>query len=231
MNNNHKLLLTEDDKKFLQEHLSKNSSEPLSLTGLFDDEASLDVLLENPKVTDALLQDPGCVNVSSGLYFYVTLSRGLKKHGIEDRRITLHICRVLERFQTTENISTILPECVSRNLFPYVVDLLQQIAHSPKHLAHARRLSLADLMLFMTGIFHELIEQRKKLHAAPPLEFYERVGSGQYRLAAEDGLSSDEEEVTVYSRLGDAFHELRVALNDISERIFHFHSSVIALGA
>ncbi len=222
-------LLTESDKEYLSNLFSSDSQSTACWDSLLSDQSVLQLILDREDFRENLLDNPCVLHISSSFYFYVVVYWELKKRNITDNRLAVHISGLLDKFHHSQNLLSLSDQQGTRNIFPSVIDLLRDIAASPRHLAHARRISLADLMLFMTGVFHQLIEERKNRRAAPPLEFYEKVGSDQYCIVADDGLASDSDEAECFSQLGREFHQLRLALNDISDRIFHLHGFTIAL--
>ena len=82
------------------------------------------------------------------------------------------------------------------------------------------RAHVGNYSLFITGIFHENTQHRS-LRGAPNLAFYEQVGRRSYHLLSSHATARRCELNDVYAELADRFHDVRVALNELSDRLLH----------
>ena len=82
------------------------------------------------------------------------------------------------------------------------------------------RAYVGNYSLFISGIFHENTQQRS-LRGAPNLAFYEQVGRRSYHLLSSHATARRCELNDVYAELADRFHDVRVALNELSDRLLH----------
>jgi len=91
------------------------------------------------------------------------------------------------------------------------------------------RAHVGNYSLFLTGIFHENT-QRRSLRGAPDLAFYEQIGRTNYQLVAAHATARRCELSDVYEELAGRFHEVRLALNRLSEQLLNLdEDSGIAL--
>ena len=74
-------------------------------------------------------------------------------------------------------------------------------------------------LLFLTGIFPHFIEKRSQRRGAPGLSFYESVGGGSYRSAAQHPFSQKVDTTQLYQEVASAFPAVRNALNDVADRL------------
>jgi hypothetical protein len=213
--------LSPEDVEFILNSLDPGGEQKESLAALLADEGSWNAVLDHPALLKNLLDHTGCLSVSPGFYFYVVTRHSLLRKGIQDPALSDYLGRVLCHFSSTRMLSEKSTEEHSRHLFPYVSDLLAQIGEGSSSVSVRKRIELGDVMLFVSGIFCDVIEHRRAQRAAPPVDFYESVGAAQYRLVAEDRLMRDSAEAQVFRDLGEVFHELRLALNDLASRLLH----------
>jgi hypothetical protein len=80
-------------------------------------------------------------------------------------------------------------------------------------------------MRFLTGIFHERIDCRAK-RGAPDCNFYERMGSASYREVSKTHVAKVCQLDTIYDGLAERFHDVRVALNRLSEQLLSIEEPV-----
>ena len=81
------------------------------------------------------------------------------------------------------------------------------------------RVQVGNYSLFMSGIFPQHIAHRSTHHAAPPISFYEEVGSQNYRRASDHRLARRGGLAQTYRTIAERFSEVRVGLNQMSDRL------------
>ena len=75
--------------------------------------------------------------------------------------------------------------------------------------------------MFLTGIFHESIERRRARRGAPGCSFYEAMGRESYRAVAQHEVARHRGLTDVFNGLAEQFHEVRLALNQLADRLFN----------
>ncbi len=73
----------------------------------------------------------------------------------------------------------------------------------------------------MTGIFPENIERRRSRRGAPGCSFYEEVGRASYRAVAGHEVARHRGLTDVFNGLAEQFHEVRLALNQLADRLLN----------
>jgi hypothetical protein len=212
---------TRDDLNFVVDHLGRSLRLSDAVQRLCQDQESLDQILDLEGLHQALVDQPHCVQVSPAFYFYVLTRRALLRHGLDDRNLCDYVAAVLTDFTQRQNIDKVAATESTRT-FAYVSDLLQSIERAPAAQIFSLRRFLADYTLFLSGVFKENIEAREQKRGAPGLSFYEAVGRQSYRSAAAQPQALREDLRDLLDQIAEAFHEVRLALNALSDQAFHF---------
>jgi len=223
--------LTECDLEFLTRTLTGDSASPSAnaLLRLLADEEECERLLDEPLLYEALAEGTAPVGLSTQFYFHVLVRRALLRRGFDapaDRELSGYVAAVLAAFARREYLDGVLegeaaPAKGARNL-GYLSDLLAAAEAAPAGRAFDRRLNLADFALFQSGLFRETLEAKERRRGAPAVGFYEAVGSAGYRAAAQCPEAVRLQCRALFDRLGEAFHDVRLALNEMTERSLHF---------
>jgi hypothetical protein len=211
--------LTVDDFRFLVEVLARKSSDQPSLEALLGDESSLNQLLDDDAVFDAILNRNGCLKISPHLYFYVIARRILRNAGIEDRAVADYLGEMLTEFSNAARVHT-LPTRPGQQ-FEYISDLLAVIREARQEETFVVRAHIGNYTLFLTGVFPQHLEHRTRFKGAPDISFYEGVGSQNFRILSDNNIAHRKQLHDVFNCLGEQFHQIRVAMNDMSDRLLH----------
>src|SRR5436305_14447235 len=82
------------------------------------------------------------------------------------------------------------------------------------------RAHIGNYSLFISGVFHENT-QRRSLRGGPDIEFYEQVSRTNYQLVASHAVARRCELDDVCERLADRVRDVRLALNQLSDRLLN----------
>jgi hypothetical protein len=93
------------------------------------------------------------------------------------------------------------------------------------------RVSIGNHSLFLSGVFPERIRFRAEKRGFPDLKYYETLGRSQYKAASDHRLAQRYELSNILHILSERFETTRLALNDISDRLFSLGDSNYALDA
>ena len=148
---------------------------------------------------------------------------------LDERALTDYVAAVLLAFSHINQLKA--PEekgCSSRS-FVYVSDLLTRLNTCPPEQAYLLRTHLANYALFFSGMFAERVEAHAQRRGAPGLSFYEAIGQSSFLSAAQHPQAKRTEHHTIFAMLGNEFHLVRVALNDLAETLLHLHETPPAL--
>ncbi len=226
---------TAADFDFIVRTLARSQRDSVSLVKLLTDADTLDALLDHEALCDAILSQNSHLAISPQLYFYVLTRRVLRRSGLEDRALCDYLASLLEEFSRTAALRP-PPGAVgggaTRGLV-YLSDLLLALREASPSQAFFLRARLGDYTLFLTGIFHENIERRRARRGAPGCSFYEEMGRQSYRVVARHEVARHRGLTEVFDRLAEQFHEVRLALNQLADRLFNLgddHAPTVTQG-
>jgi len=102
----------------------------------------------------------------------------------------------------------------------YISDILIALNRATPEQAFLLRAHIGNYSLFISGIFHENT-QRRSLRGAPDIGFYENIGRRNYHLVASHATARRCELNDVYAELADRFRDVRLALNQLADRLLN----------
>ena len=210
---------TANDFDFIVKTLRKSPGDAVSLVELLADSDTRDAILDHDLLFDAILSQNGHLTISPQFYFYVLTRHVLKASGLTDRKLCDYIASLLEAFSRTARLQSSVDPCCGRPV-EYVSDLLLALRDASPVQTFLIRAHVGNYSLFLSGIFHENVQSRTQ-RGAPDCSFYEDVGRMNYRVAAGHTVARRCELSEVYAALAGQFHEVRLALNELSGRLLH----------
>jgi hypothetical protein len=213
---------TAADFDFVVKTLARSERDTVNLVDLLTDAEARDSILDSPRLVESVLAQEGTLGISPQLYFYVLIRHVLKSTGLHDRRVSDYLASLLETFSQTARMKS--PADGNANPVQYVSDMLFALRHASPQQTFLIRAHVGNYALFITGIFHETVEHRRK-RGAPDVGFYEEVGSASYKAVASHQVARTCSLNGVFETLADGFREARLALNRLSESLVHLDSS------
>jgi len=212
---------TADDFDFIVRSLAHSRNDAVSLERLLLDADARDEILEHDALASAILDSADSLNISTSLYFYVLCRRVLKNTAVSSRDAADYIAAMLDTFTQTARMQRLDPH---RDIeLRYVSDILLAIREAAPSEAFLLRTHLANYALFLSGLFSDNIDKRAK-RGAPDLSFYEEIGRSSFRVAAEHRDARRFDLAQIYRELSDGFHEARLALNNLADRLLHLET-------
>src|SRR5213592_2580580 len=209
---------TAADFDFIVRTLARSQTDQVSLVDLLSDLETRDSILDHPRLVDAILNHCGHLRISSQFYFYVLARHVLQQAGMTDRKLCDYVASLLETFSRTNGMQSPLNhEDRSRQ---YVSDMLIALTRATPEQAFLLRAHVGNYSLFISGIFHENT-QRRSLRGGPDIGFYEQVGRTNYQLVASHAAARRCELDDVFEGLADRFRDVRLALNQLSDRLLN----------
>lgn len=197
-------------------HLLGHGDEEITLgaEARLDDEGA-DAILDDPRVLNALLTDPDAA-APTNLVFYVLVRHALLEVGIDDRSTADYVASLLVEFGKGGRAYRISE--TSTDEYFYLVDLIAKLAGADPRQAFLLRSHLGDFSLWLSGLFPDFLEARTRRKGAPTIEYYERIGSTGYRVAARSREAESFGLDRILEEVGEHFGSVRVALNLVSDR-------------
>ncbi|MDZ7261117.1 MAG: hypothetical protein ONB05_03245 [candidate division KSB1 bacterium] len=207
---------TANDFKFIVDTLAKSSKEKPYLSQLLADEEVRDELLDHRVLLDAILDGKSPTNISPHLYFYVLTRKALLDFGIEEREIADYIASMLSEFCSMRSAYSISYH--DDQVYYYIVDLLLDLVEASSREAFLLRSHIGNYSLFLTGIFPDYIYTRSVYgRSAPGFEYFEQIGSVNYRLASHHSIAHKYGLTEIFSEMALRFRPIRLALNHLSD--------------
>ena len=203
-----------EDFAFIAESLAGRETAAADLTALLRDPDALDTALESDRLFRSLLELPRNVPVSPQLYFYVLVRHMLARF---DRTVADYVANVLATFVDARRVRA-MPDQPDLNL-GYISDMLIALKSASSEREFLIRVHVGNYSLFLAGVFPQHIQHRAARHGAPEIGFYEEVGSQNYRLASDHRLAREHALVETYRTIADRFSEVRVGLNQLTDRL------------
>ena len=209
---------TAADFQFIVRALARSPNDSVSLVDLLSDAETRDLVLDNPRLVEAILNNAGHLAISSAFYFYVLARHVLQRGGINDRKLCDYGASLLETFSRANGLQP--PHSSEARGRQYISDMLIALTRATAEQSFLLRAHVGNYSLFLTGIFHENTQHRSR-RGAPDLEFYEQVGRTNYQLVASHSTARRCELNEVFEELADRFHDVRLALNRLSDELLN----------
>ncbi len=209
---------TASDFDFVVRTLARSQTDDVSLVDLLSDGDTRDSVLDHPRLIDAILSNAAHLSISSQFYFYVLARHVLRQAGINDRKLCDYVASLLETFSRISGMHA--PQLVNERGCQYISDMLIALTKATPEQAFLLRAHVGNYSLFISGIFHENT-QRRSLRGGPDIKFYEQIGRTNYQMVASHATARRCELSEVYEELADRFRDVRLALNQLSERLLN----------
>jgi hypothetical protein len=178
-------------------------------------ELGLDAILDDPRTLNALLAGPQFSTARPELIFYVLIRHALLEDGINDRGMADYMAALILTFGREGRAYHIAEENTE---YRYLVDIAAAGDASHGQRAFMLRAHLGEFALWLSGLFPDHIAAREQRRAAPPISYYEEMGSAGYRLAARFNEAEQHGIAELYRSCADFFPALRIALNRVADR-------------
>jgi hypothetical protein len=209
---------TAADFDFIVRTLARSRGDSVSLVDLLSDSETRDSILDHPLLVETILSNAGHLHISSQFYFYVLARYVLQQAGIGDRKLCDYVGSLLETFSRANQLQS--PSTIENRAHEYISDMLIALTRATLEQTFLLRAHVGNYSLFISGIFHENT-QRRSLRGAPDIGFYEQVGRSNYQLVASHETARRCELTDVFAGLAHRFHDVRLALNELSDRLLH----------
>jgi hypothetical protein len=178
-------------------------------------EDGLDSILDDPRTLNAVLTGSQFSSARPELVFYVLVRHALLEDGITDRGVADYLSALLSAFGRGGRAYHIADDSAE---YRYLVDIAAAADQSTGRRAFLLRAHLGEFALWLSGVFPDHISARVNRRAAPPLSYYEEMGSAGYRQAARSTEAEQHGIAELYRNCADFFPALRIALNRVSDR-------------
>jgi len=187
------------------------------LVRLLSDEESRDLILDDEDLLRAILENRGCLHISTHLYFYILVRQVFRRSGIMERVIADYVAEVLTEFSRIERTQcSIRGQPRPLDYFFELLGALQTVDDTTQFFIRAH---IGNYSLFLSGIFPDRIRFRAEVRGAPNLKYYEELGRANYRVASDHRLARKYDLDGIFNTLAERFSTTRLALNDLGDRL------------
>ena len=207
-----------EDIEFILSVLGRKLGTAECLVKLLADEESRDLILDDEALFHALLERRGCLRVTSRFYFYILVRHVFRRSDIQNRTVADYVAEVLAEFSSAERSRCVLPG--QNNPLDYFFEMLTALQKADDRTSFLIRVHMGNHSLFLAGVFPDRIRFRAEARGFPDLKYYEGLGRANYRMASDHRLARRLAMEKVLNTLADRFETTRMALNDISDRLF-----------
>ena len=214
---NCRVQFTAEDIAFIMAVLGKKADAP-SLVELLTDLETRDLILDSDALFHALLEQRGCLRVSSHFYFYVLVRHVLRESGLDDRSVADYVAEMLTEFSRAERGRLVAPGHAAP--LDYFFEMLAALQSADDRTAFCIRANIGNHSLFLSGVFPDRIRQRAERRGCPDLTYYEELGRINFRVAGNHRLAQRYDLAAIFETLSTRFANTRLALNDLAERVF-----------
>ena len=214
---NCRIQFTAQDIEFIARVLAAKNGQNQLVIQLLSDPEMRDLILDDEALFHALLEQKGCLRVSSHFYFYVLVRHVLRRSDIEDRGVADYVAEVLAEFSSMERTRCVVP---GRGPVNYMFEMLAALQTADDRTSFSIRAHIGNYWLFFCGVFAEHIRFRAEFRGAPGLSYYEALGRSSFRLLSDHRLAHKYELAPIFNTLSERFEPARRALNDLAERLF-----------
>lgn len=212
---NCRIQFTAEDIDFVLSVLGSKAGTAATLVQLLADEDTRDLILDDESLLRAVLEHRNCLRISSHFYFYILVRHSFRRSGLKDRPLADYVASVLAEFSRIERTRC----TVKGEVKDYFFEMLAALQTADDTTGFYIRAHIGNQSLFMSGVFPDRIRFRAERKGFPGLTYYEGVGSANYRVASDHRLARQYDLDGVFSMLSDRFHDTRLALNDLRERL------------
>ena len=212
---NCRIQFTAEDIDFVLSVLGSKAGTAATLVQLLADEDTRDLILDDESLLRAVLEHRNCLRISSHFYFYILVRHSFRRSGLRDRPLADYVASVLATFSQIERT-----QCrINGEPLDYFFEMLAALQNADDTTSFHIRAHIGNQSLFMSGVFPDRIRLRAERKGFPGLTYYEGVGSANYRVASDHPLARRYDLDGIFGMLSERFHETRVALNDLRERL------------
>jgi hypothetical protein len=205
--------LKRDDAQLVLRLIARGSAiEYERAEGQLRDEG-LDVLLDDPRLLDGLLESRQGACASYPLFAYVLVRHAMQSVGETDRVLADYVASLLMHFGLQQRANRVAES--DDEYYDTLAHLLGAVDGPDAQRAFLVRAHLGNYALWLSGMFPEFISGR--------FQYFEEVGRRGYQLAADHRLATEHGLVALYTAAAERFPLLRVALNRVSDRTLFAH--------
>ena len=202
---------TNSDWQFIRDALALTSRDRDSLMTLLDDPQAVKMILDHPKLFEAMLVNRRAAFLSPELFFVVLVRHTLKRAGVDDLEVADYLAVVCADFGLPATAEQKLPEHRLDSL--YSVDYITALENAGPHKRFFIHVQCANQFLVLTCLYPDFLHRRAERRGAPDVDFYEQVVVSHLEAAGRHALAEEFELEETLPHVATAFPQVRRAMN------------------
>ncbi|MDB6059423.1 MAG: hypothetical protein JWO95_3267, partial [Verrucomicrobiales bacterium] len=139
-----------------------------------------------------------------------------------------YVAEVMSEFSHEQNTHCDVPG--SKKPLDYLFEMLAALQTADDRTTFCIQAHIGNQTLFMSGVFPERIRARNERRGFPNMRYYEDMGRANYRAASGHRLAQKYDLASIFEQLSKRFESTRMALNDLSDRIFSISDPELPAG-
>lgn len=208
--------LTRDDAQLALRLVARGSASDLASAEEVLRQHGLDALLDDPRLSEALVERRQAAHASLPLFAYVVVRHALRQVQEHDRGISDYVASIVVHFAMRDNAHRISE--VDDEVYDTVAALLADVDHGDATRRFFVRAHLGNYALWLGGLFPDHVEARRWRRGGPDLEYYDEMGQRGFALAAQHRLAKQYGMESLFEAAAERFPRIRSALNQVSDR-------------
>src|SRR5215204_3256519 len=200
---NCRVQFTAADIDFIVANLSRKTGDADCITSLLSDPESRDTILDDEGLFHALLENRGCLSVSSHFYFYILVRHVLRRTGIDDRVVSDYVAEILAEYSNIERTQCRVPS--QAEPLNYFFEMMMALQRADDRNSFELRAHIGSHALFITGVFPDRIRVRAEKRGFPGLRYFESVGQASFRAASDHRLAARYDLAGIFETLSERF--------------------------
>lgn len=202
---------TPADWQFIRDALALTQRDKDSLVSLLDDPEAVRMILDHPKLFEALLESRQGALISPELFFFVMVRNTLKRVGVDDLQVADYIAAVCADFGLPATAAQQLPSSKLESL--YSIDYISALENAGSHERFFIHVQCANQFLVLTSLYPDFLRYRAERRGAPNLEFYEQVVVSHLEAAGRHALAEEFALDDTLAHVAQTFPPARRAMN------------------
>jgi hypothetical protein len=208
-------MLDRDDAQLALRLIAQGSQEEYEMAERGLREHGIDALLDHPRLLPALMNRDQGINASLPLFTCVAVRSSLRKFGEQDVMIADYLAALLLHFGLRDRATRICD--ADDQTYMTAADIAADLDDPDLARSFLVKAHMGNYALWLSGLFPDYIENRRRRRGGPDLEYYEEMGRTGFSLAAKHRLATQHNVAELFGRVAERFLTLRIALNSISD--------------
>lgn len=198
------------DWNFIRDALAPSRRDREGLTELLSDPESVRLILDHPKLFEAMVMSRRAALLSPECFFFVLVRHTLKRAGMDDLEVADYIAVACADFGLPSGGSG-TPADRLQNLYSVdYITALENAGASERFFIHVR---CANLFLVLTCLYPDFLNHRAARRGAPDVDFYEQVVVSHLAAAGRHALAEEFDLGETLEQVAETFPPARRAMN------------------